>query len=123
MLLDGITMLKNAAAYTAGDLYALLSLCRTNGFLAQIDSGPDLPAAWKKAAEAFFTSRTDRALAVSFIEGFGRTDLDGQLAYMTLFEQKTNAALEAARRDSGTKCKLYTMLGVFAGTVTAILLV
>lgn len=123
VFLDGILMLKSAAAYTAGDLYALLALCRSNAFLALVPPEPDVRAAWSRAAGRFFTRRADCALAESFLEGFGKTDLEGQLAYMALFEEKTRAALEAARADSRSKCRLYAMLGFFSGTVAALLLV
>ena len=36
IFLEALFALKNAAAYTAGDLYALLSLCRENAFLGRV---------------------------------------------------------------------------------------
>ena len=36
IFLEALFALKNAAAYTADDLYALLSLCRENAFLGRV---------------------------------------------------------------------------------------
>lgn len=120
---DALAALKSAAAYTAGDLYALLALCRENAFLQLIQPGADLYGAWEQAARAFFTRRGDTELACAFIRGYGKTDLEGQLAYIALFEARAAEALAAARRDVSAKSKLYTMLGLFSGTVTALILI
>lgn len=120
---SALASLKSAAAYTGGDLYALLSMCRENAFLAEIPQGMDIPMGWKSAAERFFSCSKDRAIAEGFINGYGRTDLSGLLSYITLFETRVQAVLDEARQDVTSKCKLYTMLGLFTGTVTALLLV
>ena len=67
--------------------------------------------------------QADRDLALAFLDGYGKTDLEGQLAYISLFEARTAQALEAARRDVSSKSRLYTMLGFFSGTVTALILI
>ena len=77
---DALAALKSAAAYTAGDLYALLALCRENAFLQLVQPDADLYGAWEQAARAFFTRRGDAELACAFIRGYGKTDLEGQLA-------------------------------------------
>ena len=120
---DALAALKSAAAYTAGDLYALLALCRENAFLQLVQPSADLYGAWEQAARAFFTRRDDAELACAFIRGYGKTDLEGQLAYIALFEARAAEALAAARRDVSAKSKLYTMLGLFSGTVTALILI
>ena len=56
IFLEALFALKNAAAYTAGDLYALLSLCRENAFLGRVwvlSENMDCTAAFKAAAHAF----------------------------------------------------------------------
>lgn len=120
---DALSSLKSAAAYTAGDLYALLALCRENAFLRTICGKSDLISAWETAAQRFFTCRADRALAKAFIRGYGKTDLEGQLAYMTLFETRVQAALQEAKRDIASKCRLYVVLGLFSGTAVALVLI
>ena len=123
VLEDALASLKSAAAYTAGDLYALLSLCSENAFLRLVRRDGALLPAWEQAAQRFFTYRADRELASAFIRGYGKTDLEGQLAYITLFETRTQAALRDAKANSASKCKLYVALGMFSGTAAALILI
>lgn len=123
VFLDGLISLKGAAAYTTGDLYALIRLCSTNQFLAAIRMDTDIIASWKKTADHFFMNKTDRYMAHTFIDGYGKTDLEGQLSYIELFISRTEAALAASRRDVESKCKLYTILGLFSGTVMALIII
>lgn len=120
---DALAALKSAAAYTSGDLYALLELCEDNDFLRLVRRDMEPYDAWTQASRMFFTRQADRALADAFLRGFGKTDLEGQLAYMQLFETRTSEALEVARQDVRLKCRLYTMLGLFSGTVLALILI
>lgn len=99
---DVLAALKSAAAYTAGDLYALLALCRENAFLHLVQPDADLYGAWEQAARAFFTRRGDAELACAFIRGYGKTDLEGQLAYIGLFEARGGGACGGA---PGRFCK------------------
>ena len=117
--------LKNAAAYTAGDLYALLSLCRENAFLGRVwvlSENMDCTAAFKAAAHAFFTYRGDEALCAAFIDGFGKTDLDGQMAYFALHEGRVRSALLAAEQSLAQKGRLCVALGLFVGVSAALIL-
>ena len=109
IFLEALFALKNAAAYTAGDLYALLSLCRENAFLRRVwvlSENMDCTAAFKAAAHAFFTYRGDEALCAAFIDGFGKTDLDGQMAYFALHEGRVRNALLAAGQSLAQKGRL-----------------
>lgn len=44
----------------------------------------------------FLHIRGDEALCAAFIDGFGKTDLDGQMAYFALHEGRVRSALLAA---------------------------
>lgn len=118
-----LAALKSAAAYTAGDLSALLSLCRDDPFLGRIHPEGDIQEAWRKAAKGFFSYSADCETADAFIAGYGQTDLAGLLSYITLFESRTKIQLQEAQQNAASKCKLYTVLGLFTGTVTALLLI
>lgn len=125
IFLEALFALKNAAAYTAGDLYALLSLCRENAFLGRVwalSENMDCTAAFKAAAQAFFTYQADEALCAAFIDGFGKTDLDGQMAYFALYEARVQSALSNARQNFALKGKLCVALGLFAGVSAALIL-
>ena len=120
---DALAALKSAAAYTSGDLRTLLDLCTENLFLRSVMRDKDPMQAWKAAAADFFTNTADKILACEFINGYGRADLNGLLAYITLFEERTAVQLHRAEKAVETKSKLYTVLGLFSGVVTALLLV
>ena len=125
IFLEALFALKNAAAYTAGDLYALLSLCRENAFLGRVwvlSESMDCTAAFKAAAHAFFTYRGDEALCAAFIDGFGKTDLDGQMAYFALHEGRVRSALLAAEQSLAQKGRLCVALGLFVGVSAALIL-
>ena len=122
-LLDAFSMLKSAVEYTAGDAAYLLYLCRDNPFVAHMPQNTDPPSAWRSAAKRFFTFTADRHFAENFMDGFGRDDLHGVLAYISLYEQKTKQRLLCAEKDVETKCRLYTVLGLCTGTAAALLLI
>ncbi len=115
-------MLKSAAAYTAEDLHGLLLLCGENAFLGTVCLDGILPDAWRNAAESFFSFAKDRALSKAFIEGYGKTDLEGQIAYLTLFEGRAADALREAQRAVREKGKLYAALGLFLGAAAVLII-
>ena len=82
----------------------------------------DCTAAFKAAAHAFFTYRGDEALCAAFIDGFGKTDLDGQMAYFALHEGRVRSALLAAEQSLAQKGRLCVALGLFVGVSAALIL-
>ena len=66
---------------------------------------------------------SDGVFAESFMDNFGKTDLNGVVAHIALYEQKAMRRLEDAEKDTAAKCRLYTVLGLFAGTAAALLLI
>ena len=125
IFLEALFALKNAAAYTAGDLYALLSLCRENAFLGRVwvlSENMDCTTAFKAAEHTFFTYRGDEALCAAFIAGFGKTDLDGQMADFALYEGRVRSALLAAEQSLAQKGRLCVALGLFVGVSVALIL-
>lgn len=123
VLSDALSAMKSAAEYTAGDLSALLQMCGENAFLQHVSVKDDPVWAWKAAASDFFTNASDKVFAERFIDGYGKTDLDGLLAYIALYEEKTARRLKQAEGAVTAKCKLYAVLGFFFGTATALLLI
>ena len=119
---DALAMLKSAAAYTAEDLRGLLRLCGENAFLGTVRLDGPLPETWRAASKAFFTFSRDRVLSETFLEGYGKSDLEGQIAYITLFEDRAAAALEEARLAAREKGKLYSALGLFLGSAAALIM-
>lgn len=125
IFLEALFALKNAAAYTAGDLYALLSLCRENAFLGRVwalSENMDCTRRLKRRREHFLHTAGMSQLCAAFIDGFGKTDLDGQMAYFALHEGRVRSALLAAEQSLAQKGRLCVALGLFVGVSAALIL-
>ncbi|NLJ31728.1 MAG: stage III sporulation protein AB [Clostridiales bacterium] len=64
----------------------------------------------------------DISLIRGFGEGFGASDVDGQLSHCAMYTQLIGERLKNAREEQAKKSKLYLMLGVFSGMVAALML-
>lgn len=64
----------------------------------------------------------DIALFNGFGEGFGASDVDGQLSHCAMYTQLVGERLKNAREEKEKKFKLYQMLGIFSGMVAALVL-
>ena len=122
-LSEAFSMMKSAVSYSSGDMRHLLHVCRENKFIAGISEEHDPVTAWKCAANRFFSHAADKVFAESFIDGFGKSDVNGTVAHIALFEDKLRQRLQKAEREVAEKGRLYTVLGVFFGTAAALLLI
>ena len=88
--------------------------------------GENFNAAWKDAVSGSAKydgfGLHDMELLLSFGEGFGASDTDGQMSHLELYSGLFGTNLKSARDDRNRKSKLYLMLGIFAGLSTALLL-
>ena len=94
--------------------------------VSNCEKGDHFSAAWERsvaccAKEDGFTA-CDIKLLLSFGEGFGASDTEGQLAHLELYTGLFGTNLKSARDDRNRKSKLYLMLGIFAGLSSALLL-
>lgn len=119
---SAVLSMKSIAAYSAADLPTVLALCRDNSFIAYISEKGNPVQEWIRAAKIYFTYAADCSLAEDFMSGYGNTDLSGLLAYISLYESRIASALSEARQNASGKCRLYTALGLFAGTAAALVL-
>ena len=119
---DAVHLLHSCAAYTAGDLRALIAMGQSNLFLQKIDREKDPVSGWNDRAGNFFSHKADVLFAVELIDGFGRTDLDGLLGYLALFAHRAEGVLKTAEQDAAAKCRLFSVLGFFTGVSAALLL-
>ena len=90
------------------------------GCLRAMEQGMNFQQAWEACAGMGW-NKTDAALLRDFGQGFGATDLEGQLAHCGLYERLAGERLEEARRERDVKSKLYRTLGV-SGGIAAVLL-
>jgi stage III sporulation protein AB len=94
--------------------------------VSNCEQGNGFAAAWKYAvtycAKQDGFAANDIKLLLSFGEGFGASDTDGQIAHLELYSELFDTNLKSAREDRNRKSKLYLMLGIFAGLSSALLL-
>lgn len=64
----------------------------------------------------------DIELLHSFGQGFGASDVDGQLSHCTLYSELISSNLKNAREEKIRKSRLYQVLGIFSGMAAALVL-
>lgn len=88
--------------------------------------GESFPAAWQKGVEegtrGLGLQPKDLELIQEFGNGFGATDLEGQLSHCQLYIDLVGGELSQAKEEKAKKSKLYFMLGIFGGLAAALLL-
>lgn len=122
---------KTEVRYSAAPVAQILQLHGGElGFLKacaeDCGRGSHFGEAWRssvsdRAPKDGFT-QPDRELLLSFGEGFGASDTEGQLSHLQLYSDLFAANLKSAKEDRDRKSKLYQMLGIFAGLASALLL-
>ncbi|BFK84368.1 stage III sporulation protein AB [Anaeromassilibacillus sp. Marseille-P3371] len=93
---------------------------------AHCEEGEDFHTAWKKGVQAGSKgtglTEADRLLLSDFGDGFGASDVEGQLSHCRLYTELFSDRLENARSEKTRKGKLYLMLGSFSGIAVALFL-
>lgn len=65
----------------------------------------------------------DKALLISFFKDLGKTDIDGVLSHIKMYEELFSEQYENAKEDISSKGKLYRMLGLFSGLAFVVLFI
>lgn len=65
----------------------------------------------------------DKALLISFFKDLGKTDIDGVLSHIKMYEKLFSEQYENAKEDILNKGKLYRMLGLFSGLAFVVLFI
>lgn len=125
--LSFLDTLSTGLRYSGEDIFTLMHQCGGFFEMNAADASKPFELAWadciKPLTKRYSLHRQDEELLFSFGERLGKTDLEGQLShielYQTLFEKQEGNAEE----DIGKKSKLYKALGLFVGVSAAIMLV
>jgi stage III sporulation protein AB len=81
---------------------------------------------WENAAADFRQNGltpSDIKLIENIGKNLGTTDIEGQLASLSLYQSEAEAAFIAAEAETAKKAKLYTSLGVLAGAFLVVFLI
>ncbi|HHV32107.1 MAG TPA: stage III sporulation protein AB [Clostridiales bacterium] len=88
--------------------------------------GMPFTVAWQDSVNAAAKEKSflpgDIDLLRSFGEGFGASDVEGQISHCELYTELIGERLKNARDEKEKKSKLYLTLGVFGGLVAALVL-
>lgn len=119
--------LSTALRYKNDDIFNLVSSSGELFCSIQLSGSEPFEDAWRSVTRGFqrkyaLTSQ-DLALLGEFGAQLGKTDTEGQLSHIELYQTLFSKQLALAQEEVDSKSKLYQTLGLFAGVSAAIVLV
>jgi stage III sporulation protein AB len=81
---------------------------------------------WENAVSSFRQNgltASDMKLIENIGKNLGTTDIEGQLASLSLYQNEAETAFATAEAETAKKAKLYTSLGVLAGAFLVVFLI
>lgn len=130
-LLSFVSSLSTQLRYSTSDIFTLVSLSAgTSGldfFDLSEESGTPFYDIWSERVSGipakFGLKNIDRTLLLEFGEQLGKTDVDGQLKHLELYEELFKKQLTDAENEINKKSKLYKTMGFFVGTAAALMII
>jgi len=90
--------------------------------LALLSDGKTLSESWKCAVQTYVEHPSDRETAAYFGNTFGTTNCSGELGKLKLQKETAQRKHAELLEEYRTKRRLYRIVGMFAGTLTAVIL-
>lgn len=126
-----LNQVKTALGYTAPDVRELLEMESDVPLLspvihdtaALLDDGCNFSDAWQSAVELHVRDRSDRELLRRFGESFGTSNVSGEIGKLSLLMELVRERLDAMKEELKTKRRLYRIVGMFGGVLSAVLLI
>ena len=117
-------------SYTAASIGELLSMNISAPMIEPIlkeakhslENGSEFSCAWRKAVDGNVSCKEDRELLYGFGDNFGTSDVEGELSKLGLHKELAERRLNELRDELKTKRKLYRVMGMFAGVLTAVVI-
>jgi stage III sporulation protein AB len=132
-LLDEITMLIRFRGATVREIIDTLAAdSRLNDltFIKAVSEkyvdGVSFSDCWESSAKDFKAgglTAADIALIENIGKNLGTTDTPGQIASLALYQNEAETAYKTAEAEAAKKAKLYTSLGILAGTFLLVFLI
>lgn len=130
-IISFVTNLSTQLRYSTSDIFTLVSLsANTSGlnlFEISNETGAPFYRIWSERVNAisvkFGLKKCDTALLFEFGEQLGKTDVDGQLKHLELYEALFKKQLTDAENEINKKSKLYKTMGFFVGTAAALMII
>lgn len=126
-----VSNLSTQLRYSTSDIFTLVSLSAvTSGldfFEICDETGNPFYEIWSERVSGipakFGLKNSDRQLLLEFGEQLGKTDVDGQLKHLELYEALFKKQLTDAENEINKKSKLYKTMGFFVGTAAALMII
>jgi stage III sporulation protein AB len=132
-MLDEIVMLIRFRGATVGEIIETLNadnrltdLTFLGAVYESYRDGASFSDCWAEAVSAFRQNGltvSDVKLIENIGKNLGTTDIEGQIASLSLYQNEAETAFTAAEEQTGKKAKLYTSLGILAGAFLLVFLI
>ena len=129
--LSFVSNLSTQLRYSSSDIFTLVSLSASisglDFFEISYETGTPFYEIWSERVNEipskFGLKNSDRQLLLEFGEQLGKTDVDGQLKHLELYEALFKKQLTDAENEINRKSKLYKTMGFFVGTTAALMII
>lgn len=125
-----ISLLATNLRYSGDDIFTLVNSCAENSNLNLLHfSECDRPfdELWldkvKQISAEIPLLKSDISMLKDFGSQLGKTDTEGQLKHLELYEVSFSKQLSSARDAITKKSKLYKTMGFFAGSAIALMMI
>lgn len=123
--LSFVNLLATRLRFSGEDIYRTVNLSAAEAGLKAfaVDAALPFSQAWEAAVAALRLREEDTSLLCEFGSQLGKTDLEGQLSHLALYETIVQKRLHACEEEYAQKSRVYRAVGLFAGTAAALLLI
>ena len=122
-----LSTLSTSLRYQGADIFRLVHSSGELFSTLSITGGEPFEEAWKKTIcnfrSRYALTSQDFELLGEFGSQLGKTDTEGQLSHIELYQALFSKQLSLAEEEVISKSKLYQTMGLFAGVSAAIVLV
>lgn len=127
-----LSNLSTQLRYNSSDVFTITSLSAQMSQLdfldfSNVEFNQPFNEHWKYRIQSLPKSlsltKADIELLLEFGSELGRTDVDGQLMHIELYKTIFEKQLSESENAIGQKAKLYKIMGFFAGTATALMII
>lgn len=120
-----LSLLATRLRYRSDDIFNAVNACLQETGLTSLSVSAGLPfdAAWSDAVASLRLSREDADLLKEFGSQLGKTDVEGQLGHLSLFESVAQKRLRECEEELEQKSRVCRAVGLFVGVCAALLLI
>lgn len=130
-IISFVSNLSTQLRYSTSDIFTLVSLsASTSGlelFELNYENNTAFYTVWcervSRIPSKFGLKNCDKELLLEFGEQLGKTDVDGQLKHLELYDSLFKKQFTDAESEINKKSKLYKTMGFFVGMAAALMII